>query len=106
MSYALITRVLVLRDFAVTVPEAIRMVRQMNLAYEEIVDFIAKGPSSNSVADFEASPETKTRVENLIHREKNEGISEEERAELDTYMVVEHVMRMAKARARLQATHD
>lgn len=78
----------------------------MNLVYDEIVDFIAKGPSSDSVARFEASPETKDRVADLISREKNEHLSDDERQELDTYIVAEHLMRMAKARARMQASHD
>jgi hypothetical protein len=68
--------------------------------YEEIVDFIASGPSSSEVARFEASPETKERVADLIHREKTSGITAEEAAELDHFLKLEHIMRLAKARAR------
>jgi len=36
----------------------------------------------------------------LIHREKTVGLSSEEESELDHYMAAEHLMRLAKARAR------
>ncbi|HSK73389.1 MAG TPA: hypothetical protein VK892_16955 [Pyrinomonadaceae bacterium] len=69
-------------------------------AYEEVVNFIAAGTTPQNVAEFKASKETKERVEDLIFREKNEGISAEEKAELDLYMQIEHLMRLAKAKAR------
>jgi uncharacterized protein YnzC (UPF0291/DUF896 family) len=40
------------------------------------------------------------RVSELIYREKTTGLATEEKAELDHYMWLEHVMRMAKIRAR------
>jgi hypothetical protein len=68
-------------------------------AYEEIVDFIAAGTSPQSVAAFEASEATKERVADLIHREKIAVLSPEETAELNHYLELEHLMRLAKARA-------
>ena len=68
--------------------------------YDEIIDFIASGPSSESVANYEASPEVKNRVAELIQKEKTVNLTPEETAELDDYMTLEHLMRMAKARAR------
>jgi hypothetical protein len=69
-------------------------------AYDEIVDFIAAGPTSDAVAQFECSQQTKNYVADLIHREKTTGLTPEESAELDSFMKLEHVMRLAKARAR------
>ena len=69
-------------------------------AYSEIVEFIASGSTSRSVADFCASSETKERVAELIKREKNSTLSDEERVELDHFLEVEHIMRLAKAKAR------
>ena len=48
---------------------------------------------------FKASPETKARVAELIHREKTVGLTPDETAELDSYEELEHLMIMAKARA-------
>jgi hypothetical protein len=69
-------------------------------AYEEIVDFIAAGTTPAGVAHFEASLETKERVADLIDREKTTGLSPEETSELDSFLKLEHLMRLAKARAR------
>lgn len=69
-------------------------------AYDEIVEFIAAGTTPDSVARFEPSQATKDYVADLIHREKTSGLTREETCELDHYMKLEHLMRLAKARAR------
>jgi len=69
-------------------------------AYEEIVEFIAAGTNPSSIISFHPSEEVKERVSNLIFREKNEELAEDEREELDRYLQLEHIMRLAKARAR------
>ena len=75
-------------------------------AYEEIVDFIAAGSTPVSVAHFEASAKTKERVADLIHREKSGGLSEEKTSELDYFLKMEHLMRLAKARARTFCSNE
>jgi hypothetical protein len=69
-------------------------------AYDEIVDFIAAGTTPDSVARFEASQRTKDYVADLIHKEKTTGLTTDEASELDHFLKFEHVMRLAKARAR------
>jgi len=68
--------------------------------YEEIVDFIAAGSTPQAVVAFRPSTEAQTRVAMLVGRSKVGRISNEEQAELDDYMRLEHLMVMAKARAR------
>ena len=68
-------------------------------AYEEVIDFIARGSSSREVSEFTPSPEVKARAWELLAREKAGEITQEERAELDSYTQLEHIMRLAKARA-------
>jgi hypothetical protein len=75
-------------------------------AYDEIVDFIAAGTSPSDIAAFEASTDTKRRVADLIHREKTSGLTAEETSELDHFLQLEHLMRLAKARARQNLLHD
>ena len=75
-------------------------------AYEEIVDFIAGGTTPQTVATFAPSDQTKEYVANLIHREKTDGLSADEASELDHYMRLEHIMRLAKARARSLCSDD
>jgi hypothetical protein len=75
-------------------------------AYEEIVEFIAAGVTPRMVAQFQPSQETKDRVADLIHREKTSGLSPEEATELEHYLQLEHIMRLAKARARSYCADD
>lgn len=74
-------------------------------AYEEIIEFIASGPSSNHVVTFQPSEKTREHVRNLIQKEKNAGLSTEEASELDHYLQLEHIMRLAKAKARQHIGH-
>jgi hypothetical protein len=69
-------------------------------AYDEIIDFIASGPTSREVVEFEPSEEARGRLQELIDRKKNDELSEGERAELEHFFQLEHLMRLAKARAR------
>ena len=69
-------------------------------AYLEVIDFIAAGSTSAQVAQFRPSPEAQRRVAELIEREKAAALSPEEKAELDHFMELEHILRMAKAKAK------
>ena len=69
-------------------------------AYEEIVDFIAAGTTPKDVISFRPSETAQERVDDLLAREKEGESSPAEKSELDHYMQLEHLMRLAKARAR------
>jgi len=69
-------------------------------AYEEVVDFIAAGPSPQSLVAFRPSEATEQRVEELVAREKTASLTPDEVSELDHYLELEHLMRLAIARAR------
>jgi hypothetical protein len=75
-------------------------------AYEEIVDFLASGITPDEMANFQVSEETKARVEELIQQEKTNGLTPEETSELDHYLQLEHLIRLAKARARQNLGDD
>jgi hypothetical protein len=68
--------------------------------YVEIIDFIAAGTTTDAVAQFHPSPEAQQRVADLIEREKADLLSPEEKAELDHFLELEHILTMAKAMAR------
>lgn len=73
-------------------------------AYDEFVEFIASGTSPQNVIAFRPSEKTRKRVFDLIEREREEGLSADEKSELDHYMQIEHLMRLAKAKARQYLT--
>lgn len=75
-------------------------------AYEEVIEFIAAGTNPGSVISFHPSAAVKERVADLIYREKTAILSPDEKTELDHYMQLEHLMRLAKARARQYITNE
>ena len=72
----------------------------MVLVYEEFVDVLAAGATPQGVIDFRPSDATKARVADLIRRQKTTPLTADETAELNQYLQIEHLMRLAKARAR------
>jgi hypothetical protein len=68
--------------------------------YEEVINFIAAGQPSVAAANYEPSKASKKRVSYLITQEKNDGLTPEETSELEHYLQLEHLMRLAKAKAR------
>lgn len=75
-------------------------------AYEEIIDFIAAGTSPDSIVAYQPSQTAKDRVADLIFLEKTGGLSPDEKSELDHYLQLEHIMRLAKARAHQYVAHE
>jgi len=69
-------------------------------SYEEIIDFIAAGTTPEAVVAFHPSDTVQQRVAILVEGAKDGSISAEEQSELDDYLQLEHIMIMAKTRAR------
>jgi hypothetical protein len=69
-------------------------------SYEEIIDFIARGTTPESVVAFRPSEALQQRVADLSERAQEGKLSAEERSELEDCLQLEHIMIMAKARAR------
>ncbi|MEX2171321.1 MAG: hypothetical protein WD851_18520 [Pirellulales bacterium] len=75
-------------------------------AYDEIIDLIAAGGGPSAVAEFEPSQAAREWVWGLIAQEKSTGLTAEEKLELDQYMQIEHLMRLAKARAKIRLANE
>jgi hypothetical protein len=69
--------------------------------YLELVDFVAAGSTPEEVAEFHPSLKAQARVAELVEREKLSQLTPEEDAELGHFLELEHILRMAKSRARL-----
>lgn len=75
-------------------------------AYTEIIDFIASGTTPDTVISFKPSEAVKDRIATLIQQEKTDGLTSTEMAELNLYLQLEHMMRLAKARARQHLANE
>lgn len=65
-------------------------------ADDEIIDLLATAPQ---MLDYHPSEEVKDRFWELVQRKKEEILTADEQIELEHYNHLEHLVRMAKARA-------
>jgi hypothetical protein len=69
------------------------------LAYEEVADFIAQ-LDPNKLLTLKPSATVQTRVETLIYKKKDNGLTFDEQYELERYLALEHLVSLAKIHAR------
>lgn len=68
-------------------------------AYDEIVDFFARGTSSAGVLSYRPSAEAQERVRYLLAKNKSGELTPDEAEELERFGELEHFMQLVKARA-------
>ena len=69
------------------------------LGYEEVADFIA-ALDPTKLLELKPSKTVQSRVEELISTKKENGLSVENQYELERYLALEHLIALAKVRAR------
>lgn len=67
--------------------------------HDEIIELIARGTTPQSVINFHLSDTAQNRLEDLIYNAKNNELTQDEKQELDAYLILEHIMTLAKAKA-------
>lgn len=77
------------------------MVATYHNIYDSLVEFIA-GMDAQKVLSFHAPEALQARVEGLIEKKKETALNEQEKEELEHYFILEHIVRLAKSRARLK----
>jgi hypothetical protein len=71
-------------------------------AATEVARFLAYHPTPEQIVAFHPSPEVAERAYELIYSDRNGKLSEEERKELDSYLVIEYLMELIKLEAHRQ----
>ena len=69
--------------------------------YMELVEFVARGATAEQVANFRPSAEAQKRVAELLDRQRESKLTDEEIAELDGFVQLEPILGLAKAKARM-----
>ena len=67
-------------------------------AFDEIIDFLI-GDVPDRILKFHPSDKTQERVELLLSKKHNNELSIKEKSELEYFLMLEHIIRLAKARA-------
>jgi hypothetical protein len=68
--------------------------------YREIIDFLASDPLPEELVAFKISTSAQQRLEDLLDRNREEGLSADETAELDAYLQARDLMILLKADAQ------
>jgi hypothetical protein len=79
------------------------MVLEYNSVYDDLAQFLAS-LSPRRVIAYKATPKAQARVNQLIEKNKTVGLTAEENAEMERHMTVEHIVRLAKAKALQKLT--
>ncbi len=74
------------------------MLAEYNSVYDELAVFLAS-LSPTKVLAYKSSPKAQARVSTLLEKNKNIGLDAIESAEMERYMTVENIVRLAKAKA-------
>ena len=68
--------------------------------FDEVIDFLTSFPRPEDIVAFKPTVALQSRAEDLLDKKRDGALTPDEARELDYFMVIEHLMRMAKARAR------
>jgi len=69
-------------------------------AATEIARFLANHRTPEQIVAFHPSSEVAERAYELIHTERDRSLTEEERQELESYLVIEYLMELVKLEAQ------
>ena len=72
--------------------------------FEEIVSFIASAAGEKRLSAFRPTKAAEQRVSSLVEKLKDGMIRPAERRELELFVQLDHVMSLAKAKARARST--
>lgn len=70
-------------------------------AFTNMLDFLARGPTPAQIVAFKMSPAAQERLEELLDKQREAGLTSGEAAELEVSSQVNHLLLLLKARARL-----
>lgn len=70
--------------------------------FDEITDFLASAPDTDALLAFTPSDALVGRLDELLEKNKISGLSQDERAELDEFLRMNHLLKMVRLKAKLR----
>ena len=67
--------------------------------YEQILEFLAAGPSAQEIIAFRPHPEVQARFSQLLEANRQHDLTSQEEEELDHYIRIEQMLALLKAKA-------
>jgi hypothetical protein len=69
------------------------------IAYQEVLDFLMTRPTAADILQFKVSAVAQDRLRELLDRNRNQNLTHDEIAELNSYEQIDHLMRLLKIRS-------
>jgi len=73
---------------------------------DEVLEFILARPTLEEIIAYKVPDELDQRLHELLDRNSQDSLLLEERAELDEFLRIGHILRMLKAKARLKLAEE
>lgn len=74
--------------------------------FSEILDFMVSAPSPEAIITFKPSQQLEARLAELMMKNKQDTLSDDERQELEAFLQLNHFVTMLKIRARKKLASD
>lgn len=68
----------------------------------ELADFLVSQPTLEAIAAYQVPPGVQEHIDGLLEKNRESGLTPDERLELEKILAVADVMNMAKAKAKLK----
>jgi hypothetical protein len=73
-------------------------------AYDEMIQFLARGATPQQILAFKLSPGAQARLAELLDKNREATLTPAEASELESYAQINHAFILLKARARITAS--
>lgn len=67
-----------------------------------VTDFLASAPSLEAIADYRLPDEVQSRAHDLLEMNRTGSLSAMDRAEMEAFRQIDHLLTLTKAKARLR----
>lgn len=74
--------------------------------FAELLDFMVSSPSPEAIIAFKPSPQMEARLDELMRKNKQDALSDDEQHELEAFLQLNHFVNMLKIRARKKLAGD
>ncbi|MBF0413242.1 MAG: hypothetical protein HQK70_11100 [Desulfamplus sp.] len=70
--------------------------------FSDVLEFLAGLPSPDEIINLRPSDKIEARINHLLEKNRVQGLTPEENIEWEQYQYIEHLVRIAKAKAHLK----
>jgi hypothetical protein len=68
----------------------------------DVLEFLASLPTPNEILELRPSEDLQTKINELLEKNRNQGLNETEEKVWESYEFIEHLVRLAKSKALSQ----